>query len=150
MGAPARSMIRVAELPTITIVRMSAISGVHWIENKKRDKKGEFGEGETDQRNDDSPSKVVSPAGPKVRPKYTQGAGQIVFIHIVGLSRESEHDMMWTSVGCWNQDSLAAWPVFSAAELGRGLYRKRYVLCVWVTTASTRSIYFSVCPTYLN
>ena len=48
----------------------------------------------------------------------------------MGLSLESEHDMMWASVGCWNQGTLAAWLVFSAAELGRGLYRKRYVLCV--------------------
>ena len=58
--------------------------------------------------------------------------------------------MTWASVGCWNQGTFTAWPVFSAAELGRGLYRKRYVLCVRASTASTRSIYFSVCPTYFE
>ena len=30
----------------VSAFALVAISGVHWIENKKRDKKGEFGEGE--------------------------------------------------------------------------------------------------------
>ena len=61
-----------------------------------------------DQRDDDSPSKVVASAWPQVRPEYGQGSGQIVAVHGVRMNRESEHGIRWVSAGGQNRATTAA------------------------------------------
>ena len=58
--------------------------------------------------------------------------------------------MKWASVGCQNPATTVAWLVLPAAESGRGLYRKRYVLGVWVSAAGAGSIYFSIFVAYFH